>query len=422
MTIRTYQFQVQALVTASGGVDVSRSVEHAAVVTDEAFVGEQRSVEDVITFLDEAAWFVLPFDGVTASNALDLEQIVHVFGWESVEDELNLAEDLGVLQPFTRDRESVLTFEDTVEYRYGIRNLTIEDDLGLTDTAATTLPLQITQNLDLTDQALWLVLEDQLNLTQLAEWGYGIDVIDDLDLEQEAEKDQDLNKTLGHTDVVTQAAAWFVENSCARFQFKTYHGTGGVAPQLAKLNYQSDFLFQSLKDGEVLTLRNPETDDRRRYSFNRTNRRYFDNSLDLYADDSWVTEQSQIYTIVANKRENLDLLFAFLMNNLGLEVLVKDWRGVTWRVIVINPGEVYTEDAEGRWTLDFEVVGTAIDGEYVFASVGLADDVSRAGSIYLRSGTHAGLVTDSVGRNYDEDVPEAALGFGSDATFTIETP
>jgi hypothetical protein len=150
-----------------------------------------------------------------------------------------------------------------------------------------------------------------------------------------------------------------------------------------------------------------------------------DGSPDVYADDDWAVDQEQVYTVVATKRTDLDTVQSFLIDNLGREIVVKDWKGVSWIVIVTNPGEVYTEDNEGYWTLVFQTTGDSVDGELVYDRLGLLEDLSRAGSIWTRQGTHDLGFTDRANRYYEETVvddPLLSASLSDEATFTVETP
>lgn len=429
MTIRTYQYQIQALITPSGGSDVIRNVEHTGVVTDEAlgFVNAEFSNVTSDLALVDFAVFDLLLGGINSiQSPLGLEQTVKVFGYEYPISELELQGLAEASFPTNRSAQSDLFIAQDVEGRLSVRNVTIEQELNLEQNASRIMPLTVTSELNLVQSGSFTDINQQLELVQTVEWGYGYDAESELNLDTLVDKDQVIGRVVSHTNVVSQAAAWYVENRCNRFKFKTFHGEGGVAPSPSKPNYANTFLFYSQKDGTILQLRNPEMDDRRRFSFNRVNRSYFDGTLDLYTDQYSVIEQRQLYTIVANKREQLDALQDFLIDNLGLEVWVKDWRGVTWSVVVINPGEVYTEDSEGHWTFDFEVVGVPFDGEPVFQTLPIEDSVSRSGSIWLRSGSSALGLTHRANLEYDLDATSNLTAddatLEGTATFTIETP
>lgn len=417
MTIRTYQYRVQAVVV--GGTVISESITDNLNL--DSFVGPAASVSDTLSFVEFATFFILPGNGLNIVQELGLTEEVTIFGYEQVEDTLGVTDAASETHPTSESKVDNLLLQEEVIFSYGVRNFIVEDVVGITDSLAQAIPLNITDVLGVTDDVSRFTfrITDANVVTDLAEWGYGKDASNDLGLTHLAEKTQRLRKAMSDTSIVSHSVAWFVESPCAKLQFKTFHGSGGIEPQSAKLNYKSPFLFQSLVDGTIVQLRSPETDDRRRISFNRTNRNFFDGSLDLFADPSWITEERQLYTIVSTKRADLDTLFTFLSDNLGLEIILKDWRGVTWVVVVTNPGEVYTEDGDGRWTLDFEVAGTAIDGEWAFQPLPITDDASRAGSVYRRAGSDTVSLLDSVGRNYDEAVPTDDVGLSDIATFTI---
>jgi hypothetical protein len=403
MTIRSYETRGQVLYTLATGTPASAS--NAMGLLQEVQLDHQ-------------------FGGAIAMDAgLALEQDVDVFGYEYP------ASEMGLTQTVTYHNTTVapvmqatgFNLQSEATFKYGVRNLSVESVMGLTQSANTTKEYSVTTVMGLTQEAFRSYTpSNDLALTNIVEWGYGFDAESILGLVETLEFDQVLNKSMTESLDLEQAVAWFIENPCARYQFKQFHGTGGVAPQDQKLNYTNTFLIQSLDDGQVVELRNPETDNRRRYAFNRVNRRFLDGTPDVYSDDNWVTEQTQIYTIVALKRADLDTLFTFLLDNLGREVLVKDWKGVTWIVIITNPGEVYTEDGEGRWTIEFEVVGESVDGEYLVEHMGLDSDLSRAGSIYTRQTASTDGLTTRVLR---EPFPiDAGMALSGAASFTIVGP
>lgn len=425
MTIRSYKYRVQALIQPATGTDVSRSVSQTLGVSDDSVYNINAEFKDVsqdLGLLDFADGAV-EYGGVTpVSHDLGLSQEVHVFGWESLVDDLGLSDiaefNISIVR---RDVSQNLGLTDGVEYGYLVRNMIVDQDLGVTDATGFVQEFSVTQELGLTDEARFTDTFSDLGLTDVAEWGYGYDVAHALNLTDEVFVNKILFQTVSEPSFLTQAVTYFVESRCNRYNFTQFHGEGGNTPAAKKLNYKNRFLIQSLDDGEIIQLRNPETDDRRRYAFNRVNRDYFDGSADVFVDDSWAVEETQIYTIIATKRDDLETLFTFLSGNLGREVLIKDWRGVTWIVIITNPGEVYTEDSEGYWTIDFEVTGVAVDGEYVLQPLGVTQAVSRAGSIYGRSASNALALTDVANRYYEIELSDST-GLDDDASFSVESP
>ena len=401
MPLRTFQFRVQALVTVS---NLNFSVAQALGLVSEATDGVRRTPSSSLDLNSLVVWELQPFNGDRLESELGLTHEAKAFGFETVADSLGLSQ-LATREVFgVKSRTQQLDLVQTAEYGFAVRNLSVASVLNLDSDAGRAFSANIVSSLNLSSIAFRaFVPSNDLGLTSVAEWGYGLDAESILDLTHLVELNKILNQNITTPNVVSQAVTYFFESRCNRYSFNSFHGEGGVAPAPKRLNYANTFYLQSIDDGTVIQLRNPETEDRQRYAFNRINRNLFDGTPDVYVDDNWVTEESQLYTIVAEKREKLEPLFTFLQNNLGREIIVKDWKGVTWVVIVTNPGDLYTEDGEDYWTLNFEVEGEAFDGEWFFSYMNLVQDVSRAGSIYNRSATHGSAVQQVVGRGYDVD-------------------
>lgn len=405
MTVRVYQVTGQVLYTL--------------------FDGTAGVAESEMALSQEVSFQTLPSGIIFFDAGLALEQEVDVFGLITMppeDTEMALTQTVVASYPKRPTTLDKFGLEQEVDWRYGTRNISVEHVMGLTQDLRLSVPISVETVMGLTNEASrhTLPVDEELNLQSEVDWGYGKDAITELGLVEILEFDQILNKSGDANMGLEQAVAWFMESPCIRKQFQSFHGSGGVAPAQPKLNYTNTFLIQSIDDGTIVELRNPEMDNRRRYAFNRVNRTFFDGTPDIYSDDSWITEQTQIYTIIALKRDDLDTLFTFLLDNLGREVLVKDWKGVTWIVIITNPGEVYTEDGEGRWTIEFEVVGEPIDGEFVVNQMRLDDDLSRAGSIYTRLAESADGLTQ---HSFPQPLPiDSGMGMVGAASFTVETP
>ena len=422
MALRSYQYTVQVLITPSGGTEIPQSVSDALALSQTAVhepLGEIVSTD--LSLGQVADGLVVPGGQDNVAQELNLSQEVSVFGYETVIDSLNLSQAVVFQGPTTKSLSDSNFLSDNVEYRYGVRNFSVAHSLDLVQIGGRGFDISVSQTLGLSDDADRLSLDasNVLNLSDTADWGYGGSAVSDLNLSQTVVNNYETSQSVTHDNIVTQAAAWFIESRCARSQRTEFHGTGGVAPEPEKLQYKSTFLLQSKTTGDIVQLRNPETDNRYRHAFERVNRRFFDNSLDLYADPNWVTTRTQLYTIVANKREEMDALWQFLQDNLGMEVLLKDWKGVTWNVIITDPGQLYAEDREGYWTVDFAVVGEALDGEFIPVELNLDHECSRAGSIWTRSVEDTVVLSDSAGRNYDIEVTDNT-SLTSTATFTVE--
>ena len=437
MTLRSFQFHVQALVTPVAGEIVDRSVTDELSLTDLAGLSYLREVSDdliltdlasgvvgkftenTIPFFDDAVFIFVPGGVITILDDLGLTDEVSLADVREVADPLNVTDVATFVFGTIRvPARSDLLLSDSVEYGYLIRNFHPVDTLGLTQLMGLARDFAVTQALGVTDEARFTGTSNVLGLTDVALFGKGKVASNQLIMTQSVDVIQGLNKGIAHELSLVQSVAYYSEAPCYRYAFKTFHGVGGVEPQEKALNYTSKLLMQSIDTGQLVELKNPETDDKRRLAFNRVNRRFFDGTADVFTDDAWVTEQTQVYTITGVKRETLDTLFQFLLDNLGREIVLKDWKGVTWIVMITNPGEVYTEDGEGYWTLDFEVEGAAIEGEYVIDPVSLVQDPSRAGSLWVRSGDSTAAFTDRANRHFDL-IPESTLELVDSSAFVL---
>ena len=415
MALRSYQYQIQAVVI--GTTVITKSVTHSAVVSQSAKFGDFVEVESTLG-IEGFTFAITQLSGtvfVTQDNIVT--HLAELPLYPRVESTLDLDSSALPQFPISRSREEPLGLISTASVSQEFAVLA-ESDLSLTSVAAKSFVVAATTVISFTQDTYrsFPAVNDNV-VTQVAVFGFGYDALTLLSLTTLATKKVSLNRGAATQNVVTQSSTYFIESKCNKKRQLSFDGTGAVPAASAKLNYRSDFVMVSLDDGEKLVLRNPETDDRRRYAFNRVNRSFYDGTADVYSDPSWVTEQTQIYTIIANKRESLESLFAFTQGNLGREILIKDWRGVAWIVILTNPGDLYTEDGEGYWTVNFEVVGEAVDGEYVVDHLGITDGVSRAGSEWSRSGNDTEVVTH---RSFRQPYPlESAITFAAPATFTI---
>jgi len=425
MTIRSYQYQVQALVSPGSGGEVTASVAQSVVLSEVVVYSVNTvdlSVVDPLDLLESASALFLPGGQDNVVQSLGVSDFADSTLHPTVIQSLGLSDAAaGTVQDLLQSPRDVLSLESVATFGFKVRNLTVSQSLAVTDSVSRVSAPVATQSLNLTQHASFTDIKQSLTLTQVVTWGYGYDALDTVVLQQVLDVNQVLNKTMVDPLGVVQSVGWFVETRCGRYQFQQFHGAGGVAPKDKKLNYASTFTLRSLDTGEFLELRNPETDNRRRYAFNRVSRNFFDGTTDSYTDPQWATEDTQIYTIVALKRDKLEALHTFLSANLGREVLLRDWKGVTWTVIITNPGEVYTEDGEGRWTVDFEVEGVAIEGEFVLDRPQITGEVSRSGSIWVRAAQSGLSISERVNLTLTLE-PSTTITVDETATFTIVAP
>ena len=105
-------------------------------------------------------------------DALTLSQEVVVFGYETVDDSLNLSQAVVFQGPTTKSLSDSNFLSDNVEYRYGVRNFSVAHSLDLVQVGGRGYPISVSQVLGLTDDADRLNLDasNVLNLTDSADW------------------------------------------------------------------------------------------------------------------------------------------------------------------------------------------------------------------------------------------------------------
>jgi hypothetical protein len=242
--------------------------------------------------------------------------------------------------------------------------------------------------------------------------------------------ESEFGRSLSHTGVVADAVAYYFDTSCSRKSYNRYDGAGaGSAIPAMGLTFDATIALESLSGTkQQLTLRNPETDDRRRVGFQRINRETRGGELGVYKDPSWPNLQSLLFTMVALSDgkggcpEKINNLLSFFQSTLGQEILIHDWEGITWRGVVTTPNETAVEDRDGWWTISFEFEGVDLDGSTGDQHLDMDQTVSAAWD-RVRAVTDALTLTETVG--VSGIVPGAgthAMAVTQSWTGTLETP
>lgn len=223
--------------------------------------------------------------------------------------------------------------------------------------------------------------EDNLGWTDSALTGGGLaqSLQDDLSWDDSENFSHAANFEGTHDLGWDQSSAYYIESKCNTKARTGFEGTGAVpVPELKnQLRYESDFSFRSTENTtDIVTLRSPESDDIARLGYERINRETRGGEIDIYSDPTWAETEKMLFTIVAVKAAHLEEMQAFMLRNLGLEVMLQDWEGVIHQGLILTPGEIATEDGEGYWTLSFEFEGVTLDGTYIYEDLGWLDSAS----------------------------------------------
>jgi hypothetical protein len=106
----------------------------------------------------------------------------------------------------------------------------------------------------------------------------------------------------------------------------------------------------------TLVLRNPNTGNNDKLTYNRLNQQTRGGSLVVFADPQWPKFKTRSFQIDAIPDASAPLLLQFLQDSLGLEIGLLDWEGRQWRGIIVNPEAVITQLGACNYSvsLDFE--------------------------------------------------------------------
>lgn len=352
-TVRVESFALELLVeyiAPVGGETVAQAVLFNENIFDFLAIGDRSFVDDTLNFVEEFKVFGL--EGV--SDGLDLQELISITGpvYETVAQPLNIVE--------------------TIVGNLGVpwAPVVVTDVLLLNQFASNLSPITIAQVLLLVEShERRLIAEDFLFLVQTIKAGKGKTVIHPLGISDSHEINADLRRPLIQTLGIQQFVAYFIESPCGKKTNNRFDGEGAIPPNPKRIKYDSRLILATAT--QSVSLRNPETDDRGRFAFQRVNRETLGGSLDIYADESWDQSTTLLFSVVAIKAALLETLQQFLEDTVGEEIVLHDWEGVNWRGVVTTPSESAVEDGEGYWTLAFEFVGVREPGEVPHTTLNL---------------------------------------------------
>lgn len=345
-TIQILQLQSGMLAFASDEMELSDFV----VVLNAA--GDRQPLEDILAFTQTASVSSHPI----LEDVLVFEQTARSSIWNiDLAQKVSLNQSVGVCSgaPWTPIViEDVLAFVQVgAKVEIGIAS----DTLTFTDSI-----VQI--NSPVGDGHF-------IDFQQTVSVGKGLEVESEINFSQTIQTFSDFLRSVTHADVVQHAMTYYIDNGCNKKGYSRFVGEGTAdAIDLEGLLFESAFVLESIETGTVVVMRSPETDDNERLGFNRINRETRGGELNVYADPNWAEVNTLLFTITAlpdghgNCPDVLNQFLDFVHDNLGHEIFLHDWTGVSWRGVITRPDEAATEDADGYWTVTFEFEGIAEEG------------------------------------------------------------
>jgi hypothetical protein len=325
-------------------------------------------------------------------NTLELVQTVTAFGYEFIQQDLGLEETINQTGPIPVTVNQLLGLQNNGFGFIGVpwAPIEIQDTLILTDRASHLSPVVIQQNLTLVQEGLRRILADNtITFTQTVVAGKGKLVSQSISLVDALETSSDYRRQVEDSPLLVQAFTYFIEKPCAKKQNQRLHGEGGVEPEPLRIEFNSKLRLESVTGAYTsVELRNPETDDRARYAFQRVNRELEGGDLELYADPTWNKTTTLLFTVIAMKQSMFDSLQQFMIDTLGQQIHLSDWTGTSWIGVITTPEEAAVEDGEGYWTLAFEFLGERYPGFVADSRLNLIDQVVVQG-LFGRSATNS---------------------------------
>ncbi len=352
-------------------ISVNRNV--VSTLSIAQLITDTDPVDTLIAFAQQVVPLNVIADRQVPSNELLLVQTVDTGLFKFVEDDLALVQTLEVIGPIVISIEHKMGLQQYLSHCLGAWGRWIEHDLDLSgDLARRAFEYSLSDTITFVqDGGPTQPLVHEINFQQDVSAGRGISASNTLALTHVMATSNLLNRTIAHDSMIVQAAAYYVEGPCTDKTYNKYEGTGSAAgiPDKA-LTFDSDFVLETLSGPKVkLALRNPETDDRHRIGYTRVNRESRGGELAVFSDSAWPSVETLIFTIVAladgkyaNCPDKINSLLTFFQTNLGKEIMLHDWQGLSWRGIITTPNEVATEDRDGWWTMTFEFEGIQLDG------------------------------------------------------------
>lgn len=426
-----------------------------------------RSVTDNITFVQEPFRRTIRVANITTqvlqagnlvavrSNTDNLNLLQNLFFFLAIDDVKIVTDNLGLQQSafpglFTVPSDNI-AFTDVASVS-GVDIRTINQPMGLTHGSSGQLgvphlPIPITDDLSLSDlleRCVEITVptdimslsdigfrlfapSDALGLSQTVSGGIGAPLQTDIiNFTQNVALSNDFLRSASHTNIVSDAFTYYIDNPCNRKMYARFEGSGGEAgiPE-GFLEFDAVFTLESATGPKnILVLRSPENDDRDRLAFTRVNRETRGGELRVFSDQGWPKVNTLVFTIIALKKQKIESLLQFMQDTLGEEIKLHDWSGRSWQGIITTPGDVAVEDRAGWWTISFEFDGVAFDGQAPDNRLVLSDSAIFSGD-WTRTESDPIILSEDTIQGGPKPVgpsSDFSLNLGHTASAVVESP
>lgn len=412
--------------------DISRSLSESISFSD--IVREIDEVSTIMTLSQTIVELNVVNDRQTPENVLSFIQTVDTGLFKDIQDPITFVQTLGVIGPINISLTQHAGIRDAVSFCFGAPWAAVEltDTLSFTQVMGIGRPESLTSTLGLTDEAFRILPGNhELNFQQFVSIGKGTSVSDIISFLDTLQTENDFSRSLSDTNFIQDAMAYYIDNPCSKKEYNQFEGEGALSTGIPEkpLTFNAKFSLETLTGPkELLQLRNPETDDRHRIGYTRINRETRGGELSVFSDPIWPEVHTLLFTLTALSDgkggcpEKINNLLTFFQTNLGKEILLHDWEGISWRGIITTPNEVAVEDRDGWWTISFEFEGSQLDGSQGDQSLAITDTVLLNADWGRSLGHTLGITDDIAVSGILAESLSDDLGISQSISGTRETP
>lgn len=333
--------------TVTDDLNLSHQADQTLLVSTEA-------TSDNLNLSDLVSEGLVAGDREPISQSLGLVDVAFSNNFPSVTQEIGLSDEV-LFELLTEFPTSdIMVINQNAQGWIGVPWLPIEVEhqLDLEDFTGRVITADVSQSISFTDSGVGSYgLENEITFTDSVVAGVERVVSSQMSLTQTlSSAGSEFSRSTSHTLGLVSAANSYNPSKCER-RVGVRRGPSG----------EGKLTLRSKTGGHSVVLRNPEVDNIRRVAFDRVIRETRGGELTVYRDTTWNKVQTLQFTIVATKQSTFDSIQQFLLDTLGLEIVLVDWFGEEWVGVVTRPDEQFVEDNEGYWTFGFEFEGYKTD-------------------------------------------------------------
>ncbi len=349
--IRVSNYTVQILQASNG---IFRTLSDNIFFQEQLFnlllIEDRQVPSDTINFSEEV--IAINLGDLQAFDTLDFTEVVRV-------------------SPINRSFIEQLSIIDGVAFCFGAPHtpIVVTDTIVFLEVASTIAPVLVSDTISFSQVVTNTIhnLSHFLDFVETVSAGKGFNLVQVIPFSDELASESEFLRSVADANFIEHSLTYYIDNDCNRKQYARFIGEGS-APIIPtqRLTFNATLVLEAVDSSEIITLRNPETDDTDRLGFSRINRETRGGELNVFADPIWAEVNTLLFTITAladGSRENcpdvINSLLTFFQDTLGEEIFLHDWTGTSWQGVVTTPNETAVEDDAGWWTIAFEFEGIA---------------------------------------------------------------